>query len=207
MLPSAVQADRNPNPKVIPSQARPYGKTYGQWGAQWWVWASTILPLEQNPIVDPTGEFCTAGQSGPVFFLAGTFGDPATRTCTVPAGKALFFPIVNAMCWAPEDVEAFGSLKACTDFYMSHVTVLEAEVNGIALADLPRYRAASPDFTLPAPNIFGLDGPRTSRSDGFWLMLAPLSAGGHQVHFRGVLDFPEWEFTFEVDATYHLTVE
>jgi hypothetical protein len=151
VLPSAVQADRNPNPKV--------------------------------------------------------FGEPATRTCTVPAGKALFFPIVNAMCWAPEDVEAFGSLKACTDFYMSHVTELEAEVDGIALADLARYRAASPDFTLPAPNIFGLDGPRTSRSDGFWLMLAPLSAGGHQVHFRGVLDFPEWEYTFEVDAAYSLTVE
>ena len=41
---------------------------------------------------------CGTGQSGRVFFLVGTSSSgTATRDgCTVPAGKALFFPLVNA---------------------------------------------------------------------------------------------------------------
>lgn len=75
------------NPKV-------YGKTYGEWSAAWWQWAGSI-PSDTNPIADTTGEFCDLGQSGPVWFLAGTFGGTAERTCTIPAGKAIFYPMIN----------------------------------------------------------------------------------------------------------------
>ena len=38
------------------------------------------------------------GQSGSVWFLAGIFGGgSATRTCAVPAGKALYFPVLNSV--------------------------------------------------------------------------------------------------------------
>lgn len=81
----------NTNPGILPPQSKPYGKTYGQWGADWWRWALSI-PADSNPILDPTGASCGLGQSGPVWFLAGTGGAAVTRECSVPAGRALFSP-------------------------------------------------------------------------------------------------------------------
>jgi hypothetical protein len=41
---------------------------------------------------------CSIGQSGPVWFLAGTTGGaPVVRGCTVPKGKELFFSLLNLM--------------------------------------------------------------------------------------------------------------
>lgn len=55
-----------------------------------------------NPLLNPTSAAgCRVGQSGPVFFLVGTF-PPAESVadrsgCTVPAHKALFFPLLNVI--------------------------------------------------------------------------------------------------------------
>ena len=38
-----------------------------------------------------------------VFFLGGTFGGATTRTCTVPAKTALFFPVINSIFTEEED--------------------------------------------------------------------------------------------------------
>src|SRR5581483_4222539 len=83
----------NPNPGVVPPNAHFMGKSYGEWHAAWWQWAFSI-PAEQSPFLDPTGANCTVGQSGHVWFLAGTFittnqtgmilGE-ADRSCIVPA--------------------------------------------------------------------------------------------------------------------------
>ena len=86
----------NPNPQVLPINSRPHGLTYGEWSAKWWEWAFS-LPVSVNPLFDTTGALASNGQSGPVFFLAGVISVSgiAERTITVPAGKALFFPILN----------------------------------------------------------------------------------------------------------------
>jgi hypothetical protein len=90
---SPAQADE----EIIPVNANAYGNTYGEWSAEWWQWALSI-PAANSPISDTTGANCTQRQSGPVFYLAGTSGGHAvTRKCTVPTGKALFFPILNAL--------------------------------------------------------------------------------------------------------------
>jgi hypothetical protein len=44
-------------------------------------------------------------------------------------------------------------------------------------------------------------------SDGYWVMLAPLSAGTHTIHLHGLAPVPEWEWTFETEVTYHVTVK
>ena len=31
-----------PNPPVIPPHANAFGKTYGEWAAEWWQWASAL---------------------------------------------------------------------------------------------------------------------------------------------------------------------
>src|SRR5574341_1319356 len=69
-------AQGNPNPGVLPPRATAYGMTYGEWSARWWQWGLG-QPAATNPIDDPTGAFCDVGQSGPVWFLAGTFGGAA----------------------------------------------------------------------------------------------------------------------------------
>src|SRR5918994_4801317 len=63
----------------------------------WWTWAITEPgPMEGNY---KGGQKCEGEFVEGVFFLAGTFGGgDATRTCTVPADTALFFPVINSFC-------------------------------------------------------------------------------------------------------------
>ena len=79
---------------------------YANLTALWWEWvyaqpAVDVGGTNTNPVLDSTGAYATAGQENGIgpgnkyFFLAGTFGGDATRTVTVPAGKALFFPLIN----------------------------------------------------------------------------------------------------------------
>jgi hypothetical protein len=73
-----------------------------------WLYA---LPAATNPALDTTGAHCAEGQAGPVWFLARTFGGAlVTRHCSVPAGKALFFPLVAVLFGAGAlDCEPTGS--------------------------------------------------------------------------------------------------
>src|SRR4051794_32791649 len=73
-LPTPAQS-RNPNPGVLPPNSAPHGLTYGEWSAKWWKWALEKTK-EQSPLLDTTGANCTVGQSGHIWFLAGTFFPP-----------------------------------------------------------------------------------------------------------------------------------
>jgi hypothetical protein len=198
---------KNLNPGVLPPNARPHGMTYGEWGARWWQWA-LAAPVPDNPLLDPTGEDCAVGQSGKVWFLAGTLGSgTVVRECTVPVGTALFFPVLNAAFIATEpfETEAFvhEQVKARVDTF--DVSLLAVEVDGRSLQNLGAYRAHSPTFeiTLPENNLFGAPagtyGP--AAADGYWVMLHPLPPGQHTIHIHGV--FPNGGV---LDVTYHLLV-
>ena len=64
-------------------------------GRLWWQWALSI-PEPVNPLTDTTGEDCAQGQFKPLWFLAGKLDStPVERTCTIPAGRFLFFPAAN----------------------------------------------------------------------------------------------------------------
>jgi len=82
---SFAQNSANPNPSVLPPVSAAHGHTYAEWSELWWLW---FIPQTStnNAIND-----CPAGQSGQVWFL-----EASGSTCAVPAGKALFFPIVDA---------------------------------------------------------------------------------------------------------------
>lgn len=216
---SARAAGRNPNPGVLPVDANPYGQSYGNWGAAWWIWALQF-PLENNPITDPTGALSSQGQSGPVWFLAGTFGGTAARTLTVPRGKALFFPLFNIFndypCPDPnfqpapgQTLEEFLTEGAAANIDLA--TDLFAEVDGVPLQELWNYRAHSDLVTFTGhPSLVAIDPcltgePQPAVADGYWVLLAPLRPGQHTVRFGSKALFGE--FQFEVDVTYHLTVE
>jgi hypothetical protein len=77
---------------------------HGNLGGGWWEWAFNTafsqFDFDDDGVVD-----CSDGQSGGVWYLAGTFGGPDERSCTIPTGKRLFFPLVNTAFFYEEGVD------------------------------------------------------------------------------------------------------
>ena len=88
---------------IAPLNSDPHGKSYAAWIAAWWKWALET-EASDSPLLDPNSSNCAAGdQPSGVRFLGGTFtggaSEEVVRTCTIPGGTALFFPILNGV-WA-----------------------------------------------------------------------------------------------------------
>ena len=205
-----LAAGRNHSP-VMPPNSDPYGMSYAEWSAAWWQWALS-LPADQSPMFDETGCANGAnGQSGPVWFLTGVINvsGTAVRTCTVPPGKAIFFPVLNSECSTIEAPPWYGSNEAelcgCATTWQNATAGLACEIDGVPVENLDQYRVQSPmfEFTVPDNNILGVPaGSGNSVSDGVFLMVPPMSVGEHTIHFKGTLT--TWDFT--LDITYYLTV-
>src|ERR1700736_5194489 len=92
----AQARSKNPNPGIVPHQARYHGLTYGQWQARWQQWAFSIPANAHHPFF-PGGNVLQ-NQTDHVWFLATVVGSTEVRSITIPVGTALFFPVVNAEC-------------------------------------------------------------------------------------------------------------
>lgn len=223
----APKANAQHNPAVAPVNSKAYGRSYGEWSAEFWKWEFS-LPVDHHPLFDSAD--CSAGQSGHVWFLGGTFvtfqpapgviEGTATRTCFVPSGTALFFPVINNECstMPGDQLPGFGTspddLRACARFASSHIVpgTPSVTLDGVAINGLSQYDITSPLFNfgpLPNDNLFGAPAGATgsSVSDGIHLMLHPLSVGSHTLHFYGELDLTDvLGFKFIEDITYTLHV-
>jgi len=205
---------------VLPPESYPYGMTYGQWGALWWQW-ELQAPINKDPVSDTTGAYSGNQLSNSVFFLAGSFGGgPIVRHVNVPAGRALFFPLYNGVLTYPEDVPAglnprYGenNTRILLNDSLKDVPVsdLVAFVDGTG--PLPSYRASETfNFTFPPDSAAVTDWlswegvpyqpgyHALNFTDGYWTMIAPLSAGPHTVEIKYPADGSY------VDVTYNLTV-
>jgi hypothetical protein len=207
-----VQAQGNlKNPSILPPQSTPGDMTFGEWAAAWWQWAVSI-PAPINPLTDTTGQYAGVGQEGPVWFLAGVWGAnaPVSRTCTVPAGKMLFFPIVNTFYvgwgWTPEDdVPAIlASWREEMRVWLNAQTDVSCEIDNQPVKNLTSYVEESVPFPMvfPEDNLFAWPELATitdflAVDTGYYLMLAPLRTGPHTIHFRAG----------NMDVTYSLTVK
>lgn len=210
----AQDGDNQNNSMIFPPDSEPYGLTYGEWTAVWWKWFLSI-PTKENPINDPTGELCDSGQSGPVWFLVGSGGGEAKRSCDVPAGKAILIPAIIVECSKAEDEskQTEADLRACAKSDQDLVTDVWATVNDVEIPDEQVYRVDSPlfNFTFIADNVISApEGPTEAVSDGFWIFLKPLPPGNHDIHVGGILQEGDptvtTSFTFVEDSTYHLTI-
>jgi hypothetical protein len=214
-VPSLVQvvsAESN-NAVVYSLDAKPFGLPYGIWAAHWQKWMAEI-PTPDNPTIDTTGKNCGLNQSGPVWFLTGTTGGSAERSCTIPAGKAIFFPVMGSECSYAENpiVKSERDLAICAQADDNIATNLQASIDGKSILQLEKYRVTSPLFnlTFPTTNIFGSPaGPTKSIVDGFFVFLQPLTSGKHELHFSGLTpgDPTTGTANFAVDVTYHLLVK
>lgn len=206
------------NPGILPPQSNPHGKSYGEWAVEWWQWALSI-PADSNPLTDETGEFAGVGQDGPVWFVAGTFGNSVERSYTVPAGKALFVPIFVWIFGAgvfdcepsiPGVPCVVSDLEMLATANTEAADVLEVFIDGVAVNDVRRYQASSPGpfaVCYPENSVVGLpaDCYFPMVTDGYWLMLKPLAPGTHELrmyaHYAGLTYDP-----FEFDVIHHIEV-
>ncbi|MGB8036222.1 MAG: hypothetical protein WCF03_20595 [Nitrososphaeraceae archaeon] len=77
---------------------------------------------------------------------------------------------------------------------MNYVMYIEVIVDKVKLQDLNKYRSRSRVFDLvfPENNVYDVQaGPTRSVTDGYWLLLKPLSAGKHQIDFNAEISLAQ----------------
>jgi hypothetical protein len=169
-------------------------KSQVEWSVQWWQWAASF-EYDESPVADPTGELCASGQKGDVWFLAGVYGsEPVKRRCQVPAGKALFFPIVNYILRAPEGNPKMGcdELTATAREFTDNPVDLTVVVDGLKIQNVQHHRQAT-------EKCFDLGG-RTSAGNGYYMMLKPLPPGRHVIQWGGVLGSARQAVAYEIEV-------
>lgn len=186
-------------------------RTYSSLAAKWWTWAAS-QPVPTNPVADKTGKDCANGQTGSIWFLAGAVGGgDVSRTCTLPAGSDIFFPLINIV-----DIEAKADNRSpgFVRNVLASVDVKNSTSNLTVTFDgkdigpeVIRYEE-SPMFavTLPKQNIFG--APAGSYDpcgdNGYYALINGATPGVHTLNFTGAYDGPLGSFA--INATYRLTV-
>jgi hypothetical protein len=190
----------------------------------WWNWAASIK-ANKHPFNDPTGENADQGQQGDVWFIGGIFGEPvdettvigtADRLCTVPAGKAIFFPVLNTLFsnLGEDPPLSDAELEAAAAFYNGPATDLAVRLDGHDVASVKqRFETESGAFTLnyTANGIFGTKPGTTRAADaGYYVLLAPPSPGVHDLEFQGAYVYTSeeygFDFVFALDIHYTLIV-
>lgn len=198
------------------------GKTYADLASDWWRWVLEE-PVATNPALDATGEHCDVGQDGTVWRLGANLSPtPVFRTCTIPADRALFFPILTGYADnAGVPKESQMTEEEMQDYLTSGLATAEDMVvtlDGVAIGEPADYLVGPVPFTYTVPeddslydaygmDVSGLVDP--AYHVGYWNLLAPLEAGEHTLRFEGVLTFdPTTDADdFAVLAEYTLTVE
>jgi hypothetical protein len=201
-LPAPVAADAGGKPVIAPIGSQPAGQSYGRWAAAWWQWVLGV-PGDVSPLLDDTGASCAERQIGDVWFLSGTWlGVPVERTCEIPAGKALFFPLINN-AWLgfltdpPEQrTEEFArSMAACTE-----PADIEVWIDGRKVANPTRFftgreLSGSPVFNvqMPPENVLALLGYTIEEipewvlspcaEQGYYLFVHKLAPGTHTIEW------------------------
>ena len=208
--------------KIYDSDSVVKGRTFGEWDEAWQQWAYSI-PVAQHPLFD--NGHCSVGQTGPVWFLGGKFcfnggvcSYTAVRSCSIPAGKLIYFPVVNGEDSVLEENinEHPGDLNYQQINYMRSLvtptqdpTDVFCQIDGKPVRDLGKkftVQSTVFGFTIPddnylkavypPPNNFEAGTYFGAVDSGTYLMLS-LPPGNHTLHFGA-----SW-----LDITYNLTVK
>jgi hypothetical protein len=188
---------------MLNNSAIPYNTTIPEWTAKWWKWAYSFSGYFNNPLLDPNGtalmKFQPADQ--PVFFLSGAYNSVGNRTVTIPFGKPILFPVLNAEISFSDFPNAKGEddLKKTLDSDLAAATYVGAELNGTSLP-YQRIKADLFDLSVSKDNIFNVQsGPTQAVADGYWVFLKPLPVGKYMIHVKGEQPFYRSEVTYEIN--------
>lgn len=209
---SAGAALADPFDRVLPPDSTVAGHDLAWYAMDWWQWAFS-MPTDQSPVRDTGGHLCGVNQRGPVWYLAGGFGSAQIhRECIVPPEKFIFFPIITTMVTTmPEQTQTCEEVRAQTAENNDRYVYLAVELDGIPVPDLLQTRIAPKacfDLARRAPPALEKRSFFPTATDGFWLMLPPLSAGEHHLSFRAFYtnDGAAWGDAIQ-NITYDLQVQ
>jgi hypothetical protein len=178
---------------AVPPAERVAEVSQAEWSKAWWQWAGSFSEAD-SPIADRTGANCHLSQSGPVWFLAGTYGTRRTvRTCKIPRDKYLFFPLINYVVMPGPERGACHGAVCCLSYMETARSITDdpanliLELDGRRIDDLARYRQATTEcfdmgaLAEPKYRVF------PSAANGYYVMLRPLGPGKHVLNFGGML--------------------
>ncbi|WP_037334039.1 hypothetical protein [Saccharomonospora piscinae] len=155
---------------------------------RWWTWAASSED-DSNPVADPDGSRCAEDQPTDVWFLAGSFGERVTRTCTMPAAVPVAFPVVNYI----------GDAESCDVFLSS--------ARGSAVLDDRELEPQRHEATIVTVNavegnpVTGSGGRFQTHACGLWVQLEPLAPGNHELRIRGASGSLEIAVDYELQVT------
>lgn len=209
----------NPNSvlnKIVPVDQKFAGKTYSELTEAWFQWIA-FQPDYPNSMTDRDGSQASEGQGGKFWFLAGTDGGEAERDIKVPAGKAIFFPLINVWWFTNKPPGVPSYCWTTLDIYMKGTTDLTCTIDGVPVKNLDSFFARSRGYpdSWSGDFIFYAQPPDPApvypaMLEGYWILLQPLSAGKHTIEFGGrtIVHEPEWEIDvdFSTFVTCHITV-
>ena len=171
------------------------------------------IPKSVNPSDEAGGANCEINQQGPVWFLGGPLGSSFTRSCTIPAGKAILSPIVTFIndypCPDPTFQPAPG--QSLDDFLRIGVAPILDSVT-LATAEFDRKplkvrRVVTKLFSFTgAASLVPFDScitgsPQLGVSDGFFVFIEPPEPGEHILKIDSVSPF-----TGTSQGTYNLKI-
>jgi hypothetical protein len=187
------EGSRAPSFFIYPGQATVDGKTTLGWVPEFWRYIFS-LPASENPELVDSAD-CGVGQTGPVFFIPGEQHDVYTRSCTVPAGTPVLWPIWSLFndypCPDPTFQPAPG--QSLEDFLAQGAQAFDDAVKNLAATidgrsiDVSKYRYTTGLVTFTGdPSLTAtLDSCVTGSqqvgvADG-WFVLLRLSPGDHSL--------------------------
>ncbi|MEV7025219.1 signal protein [Kitasatospora sp. NPDC093558] len=180
---STTEAEPSPEPST-PVAVRKL--TSAELQSQWWTWAASTVKA-RNPVLDQDGRLCAQGQKDGIWFLAGTTGGTVQRSCTVPVGTPVAFPLVNLFGQASDCIEFMDAAKGSATLDGSPLTPEKLDATPIRM-----YAVDGNPFTSEAS--------ANTWSCGLWVRLDPLTPGTHELTIRGESG------SFSTGVDYHLDV-
>jgi len=171
------------------------GRTQAEYANTWWQWAVS-MPDAQSPIKDRSGVRCAVNQAGPVWFLAGGFGTSRiSRECRIPSDRHIFFPVINMLYYPSGEGPAptCDSVKLHAAMNNRYLKSFKVTIDDHSYVNPAFFRRSSADcFDLIArkPGTYTPSTVFPSATDGYWVMLRPLSPGRHTLSFRAEYNRP-----------------
>ena len=197
---AALPAASAATAKIIDVDEVVYDRSQVEWSEAYLQWIASFA-RGSSPVSDTTGALCAAKQEGDVWFLATTDGTgPVERNCSIPAGKTLFVPLATTLERSGNKEPVCESMARIAAGSLTHVSGLAMTIDGVSVDSMASHRIPTGDCFALGARSFPPVRAKTAVADGWYVMLAPLTAGTHTIVVNGRYD------STPLSTTYHLDV-